>query len=103
MNYKKPSDCEGMADIRSAIDEIDYQIVNLLAERAQYVHTAAKFKSNKASVKAKDRVSAMLEKRRDWATNKDLSPDLVEKVYRTLVEAFIQEEMEQWESVSTNK
>ena len=39
---KKPENCENMNDIRSAIDEIDKDIVTKIALRAKYVSSAAK-------------------------------------------------------------
>lgn len=96
MRSNTPDQCKNMHDIRSEIDHIDQSIIRLLSERSGYVHAAAKFKQNTQAVKANDRVKAMLAQRREWAEGEGLSPDIVEKVYKTLVEAFIQEEMETW-------
>ena len=93
---KTPEQCEHMQDIRCEVDQIDRDIIRLLGQRYSYVKAAAKFKRSVDSVKARDRVSAMLQQRRLWAEEFGLSADMVEKVYTDLVNYFIHEEMERW-------
>lgn len=97
MTHRSPDQCRDMQDIRTEIDAIDRQIIALLGQRIGYVQAAAAFKTNAASVRAEERVNAMLAVRRQWAKDEQLPPDLVERVYRTLVEGFIQHEMNQWQ------
>jgi isochorismate pyruvate lyase len=40
----------------------------------------------------------MLEKRRIWAQEEGLNPDVIEKLYRDLVTYFIEEELNYWQS-----
>lgn len=94
---KKPQECNDMADIRAEIDQIDRQIINLIGDRFGYVKAAAKFKTTAASVKAPERLQAMLKERRDWAEAEGLHPDVIEKMYRDLVNYFITEEMHHWQ------
>jgi isochorismate pyruvate lyase len=42
----------------------------------------------------------MLEQCRIWAIEEGLSPDAIEKMYRDLVNHFINEEMSHWEKES---
>lgn len=91
-------DCPDMPSIRAHIDQLDKQIITLLAERFEYVKAAAKFKTSETSVKAPERVTAMLEKRRQWATEAGLDGDAIEKMYRDLVNHFIEQEMKSWQS-----
>ena len=97
-NSKEPQDCTGMSDIRAEIDKMDHDIIAMIGKRFQYVQAAAKFKTSETSVRAPERFSAMLEQRRTWATQHGLSPDAIEKMYRDLVNHFINEEMAQWKS-----
>lgn len=39
----------------------------------------------------------MLKKRQLWAKENNISPDFIEKLFTTMVEFFISEEMNQWE------
>ncbi|WP_245911914.1 isochorismate lyase [Brunnivagina elsteri] len=92
-----PEDCENISEIRYEIDQIDQQIIVLLGERFAYVKAASQFKTSEVSVKAEDRFNSMLEQRRIWAAEKGLNPDVVEKMYRDLVNYFINEELKSWQ------
>ncbi|MCY6491962.1 isochorismate lyase [Leptolyngbya sp. GGD] len=85
-----------MTEIRSEIDNLDRQVIQLLGQRFAYVKAAAKFKTDAASVKAPERFQSMLQQRRVWAEVEGLNPDAIEKLYRDLVNHFIQEELNQW-------
>ena len=96
--YISPEACTGMQDIRREIDSIDRKVIALLGQRFQYVIAASKFKTSETSVRAPERFTAMLEKRRVWAEEEGLNPDAIEKMYRDLVSHFIEEEMRRWKS-----
>jgi isochorismate pyruvate lyase len=93
---KHPNECENMADIRNEIDRIDRQIIGYIGNRYQYVKAAAKFKTDKTAVKAPERFAAMLLQRRKWAEEEKLSPEVIEKMYKELVNYFIAEELKEW-------
>lgn len=97
MTHRSPQQCRDMQDIRSEIDAIDRQIIALLGQRIGYVEAAAAFKRDASAVRADERVNAMIRVRRQWAEEEQLPPDLIEKMYRTLVDGFIQHEMTKWE------
>lgn len=94
---KQPQECNDMVDIRTEIDRIDRLIIYLIGERFGYVKAAAQFKTTAASVKAPERLQAMLQERRGWAEAEGLHPDVIEKMYRDLVNYFIAEEMHHWQ------
>ncbi|HEV3201218.1 MAG TPA: chorismate mutase [Bryobacteraceae bacterium] len=93
---KTPTDCNSLADVRSAIDHVDEQIVALLGLRADYVRSAARFKSSEAEVAAPERLAAMLQVRRAWAEREKLAPGFIERLYRDVVVYFIDREREHW-------
>ena len=95
---KTPTDCDSLGEVRAAIDHLDQQIVALLSLRADYVRSAAKFKSSEADVSAPGRLSSMIAQRREWARREGLDPDFIEKLYRDLVAYFIARELEHWKS-----
>lgn len=96
MAVKSSAECTCIQDIRAEIDRIDRQIVTLIGERAGYVQAAAKFKTSAADVRATGRFEAMLHQRRAWAEECDLDPDMIERLYRDMVNHFIQQEMMHW-------
>ena len=93
---KTPEECANIQEVREEIDRIDQEIIALIGRRYKYVKVAAKFKTSETSVKAPDRFAAMLQKRRIWAEEAGLDPDVIEKLYTDLVNHFIQEEMKKW-------
>jgi len=93
---KQPDQCENMTDIRAEIDRVDRQAIALLGQRFAYVKAASKFKTSEATVRAPERFQSMLQQRRIWAEEEGLNADVIEKMYRDLVEHFIQEEMKHW-------
>jgi chorismate mutase-like protein len=94
--HLEPEVCSGMDDIRREIDHIDRTIVSLIGRRAEYVVAAAKFKTSETSVRAPERFATMLVQRREWAVAEGLNPDVIEKLYRDLVQYFISEELQHW-------
>ncbi len=94
---KQPQDCQNIQEIRAAINSLDRDIINKLGKRFEYVKAAAKFKNNTEEVKAVDRFNSMLQQRRVWAEENNLHPDVIEKLYRDLVNYFINEELQYWE------
>lgn len=89
---------ENMADIRTEIDQLDRQVIALLGQRFAYVKAASKFKTSETSVRATERFEAMLQQRRAWAEEEGLNADAINKMYRDLVNHFIEEEMKHWRS-----
>lgn len=93
---KPPEDCSGIQEIREQIDIIDRETIDALSKRFQYVIAAARLKTGEADVKAPARFNAMLKQRREWAQESGLNPDIVEKLYRDLVNYFIDEELKHY-------
>ena len=93
---KQPQDCTSIQDIREAIDSLDRDIIHKFGIRFEYVKAAAKFKQNTEEVKAEERFNSMLQQRRTWAAEHNLNPDIIEQLYRDLVNYFINEELQHW-------
>ncbi len=90
---KAADQCANIQEIRDAIDRLDREIITLFGKRYEYVKAVVKFKTDEVSVKAQDRVVAMMQKRREWAEEVGMNPDVIEKLYRNLIDHFIQDEM----------
>ncbi|GAB4238770.1 MAG: chorismate mutase [Stanieria sp.] len=95
---KLPKECQNLQEIRTEIDRLDRDIINLLGQRFEYVKVASKFKTNENSVKAPERLKAMLKQRRIWAESAGLNPDVIEEMYQNLVNYFINEELQSWQN-----
>ena len=85
--------CTSIDDVRQRIDLIDREIVALLAQRGQWVTQAAAFKKTTDDVRAPARVEQVIAKVRTIATDVAASPEVVERVYRAMISAFIDQEL----------
>jgi tRNA-Thr(GGU) m(6)t(6)A37 methyltransferase TsaA len=83
-----------LAEARAAIDVIDTEVIRLLGNRADYVRQVANFKKTPEDVRAPTRYAEVMRRRRELAEAAGLNPDVVEGMYKLLVEYFIQEEIE---------
>lgn len=82
-------------EIRTAIDSLDARIVGLIAERQAWVVRAGEFKrgSTQDVVRAPARVDAVIAKVRALADENGAAPDVVERTYRAMIDAFIELEI----------
>jgi isochorismate pyruvate lyase len=87
------ADCKTIEEVRENINRIDREIVELISQRSSYVGQAAKFKKTTEDVKAPVRVEEIISKVRNLAVEKNLDPDIVEKIYRTMITCFIDYEL----------
>ena len=81
-------DCQTLDEVRTEIDRIDGEMVRLIGERAGYARQAGRFKPTAADVRAPARVEQVIARVRGLATDHGTDPDLVEEVYRTMIEAL---------------
>lgn len=93
-NALDPDNCRDLAEVRERIDVIDEDIVSLIARRSRLVKQAASFKKNAGEVAAPNRVEQIVQRVRAMAAQKGMEPDIVEVVYRRMIEGFIREELE---------
>lgn len=80
-------------ETRAAIDLIDTEVIRLLGNRADFVHQIMKFKQNADEVRAPNRYAEVMQRRRELAEAAGLNPDVIEGMYKLLVDNFIKEEM----------
>jgi len=90
---KTPQDCSNMADIRAAIDRIDEDLVRLFAQRATYIDRASEIKATvNLPARIGGRVEEVVANVRAHALTYGLPPDLVEKLWRRLIDWSIARE-----------
>ncbi|MFN4154785.1 MAG: chorismate mutase [Paracoccaceae bacterium] len=90
---RKPADCETMADIRAEIDRLDADLVRLFAERAAYIDRAAEIKAGvDLPARIGSRVEEVVANVRRHALTHGLPPELVEKLWRRLIDWSIARE-----------
>ncbi|WP_342024454.1 chorismate mutase [Arthrobacter citreus] len=91
-DHQRSTTCQ-LDNVRTAIDEIDEDIVALIWRRERLVRLAGPLKDNDAQVKAPERVEEVLEHVRTAAEAQDGDPTVVEATYRAMIDAFIDYEL----------
>ncbi len=92
---KKPEECKDIDEIRNSIDLLDAEIIRLLGERFKYVQEIVKYKNkDRDSIVAKERREQVIRTRRELAVENGLNPDIIEQIYKLLIDHFIDEELE---------
>lgn len=87
--------CETLQQARTQIDSIDQAITELIGLRQYYVDQAVRFKRTIQDVQSPERVEIVIEKIRELATKNGVDPLLMEKIYREMIQHFIQRELKE--------
>jgi isochorismate pyruvate lyase len=93
------TECKSLEEVRANIDRIDRQIVRLLSERGGYVKQAARFKKTAEDVKAPERAENVIANVRALAAELGADVLVTEKVYRTMISAFIGAELKEYNAL----
>lgn len=96
-------ECKNLNEVRENIDKIDEEIVKLIAKRSTYVTQAANLKKTTDDVRAPERVELIINKMRDLAKKNRLNPDVIEVVYRNMIDAFITLELKEYQDIADMK
>lgn len=94
------TECADLNEVRRQIDALDVQIVDLLSRRSRFVAQAARFKESPQAVVVPDRIEAIVAKVRGYAVGQDADPDLIEAIYRRMIDAYIAFEQEKWRDLN---
>jgi len=94
MSQRKAQDCSNMNEVRAEIDRIDGALVDLIAQRFDFVDRAWKLKSNPGEAYVPWRIQQVIDKVRARAEERDLPPELAEALWRQMIGWFVQYEEE---------
>ena len=96
---RSPQDCATMAEVRAAIDDLDRQIVALIARRFGYMDAAARIKPDRASVRDEARKAEVIAKVKAEARALGMDEQQIARLYDQLIEASISYEMDAFEKL----
>jgi len=81
--------CSTMEDVRRHIDALDDVLVPLLVTRGGYMTQAARIKKNATQVRDEERIEAIVARVRARTLKEGGEPDMIEAIYRSMMEAYI--------------
>ena len=96
---KLPDDCETMIEVRAGVDQIDRELVALLARRFGYMDAAARIKTDRNSVRDEARKAEVLDNVARAAEAAGLEPARLRAVWNELVEQSIAYETITWDAI----
>ncbi len=85
--------CSTLEEARAKIDEVDREIIKLIAKRNDYIKQIAHFKTSVEEVKAEDRINDVISRARAQAIELDLSPNLINDLYVRMIDAMVESEI----------
>jgi len=83
---KQPADCVDKCDIRTAIDALDEELLQLFARRQGYVRRMAQLKQHPDEAFDHDRIETMIAALKARAESLGLEGEQAESVWRTLID-----------------
>ena len=85
----KVKNCSNMQEVRAGVNALDDILVPLLVERSGYMTQAAKVKNNEDLVRDEARIQTIVDRVRPMAQAQGGNPDLMERLYRAMMECYI--------------
>ncbi len=91
-------ECNTMAEVRAGVDQVDRELIALLARRFAYMDAAARIKPERGHVRDETRKAAVIANARAAAETAGLPADAVAELWDRLVEASIAYELVQFDA-----
>ena len=91
---KSAAECETREDVRHEIDRLDTAMVDLLAERWQYVDRMWQIKNDASEAVVPWRIQVVIDRVRERSEEKGLPAELAEALWRQIIGWAIQYEEE---------
>jgi len=89
-------ECQTLDEVRTEVDKLDDEIVELIARRNAYIHQAVRFKQSVDEVKAEDRVNEVLQRVRHKALELGMSPNMITSLYTKMIDSMVESEIEEF-------
>ena len=99
MTVKDPQDCTTMAEVRAGVDDVDGQIIALIARRFGYMDAAARIKGDRSTVRDEERKAQVLAHVVNCADAAGLDRAVMVRMYNDLIEASIAHELRTFDAL----
>lgn len=87
--------CRDMREVRRGVDALDDILVPLLVQRSGFMTQAARVKADEILVRDEARIENVVEHVRRIAQEQGGPPDLIERLYRAMMEIYIDYEFKE--------
>ena len=93
--------CTTLEEARKKIDEVDEEIIKLIAKRNDYIKQIAHFKTSVDEVKAEERINDVISRARQQAIALGLSPNLINDLYVRMIDAMVESEIAEFNNAKS--
>ena len=83
-----------MQDLREELDLLDNKLIVLISKRFKLIEQAAIIKNDETKIRDNERLESIISRLRDLAEENSISADIVEKLWRFIIELSIDLEKE---------
>tara|TARA_B100000242_G_scaffold115823_1_gene80898 strand:- start:240 stop:509 length:270 start_codon:yes stop_codon:yes gene_type:complete len=83
-----------MQDLREELDLLDNKLIVLISKRFKLIEQAAIIKNDETKIRDNERIESIISRLRDLAEENSISADIVEKLWRFIIELSIDLEKE---------
>ena len=94
-----PAECTDMTHVRAGVDDVDRQVVALLARRFGYMDAAARIKPERSAVRDEWRKADVKAKVDAAAAAAGVDRALMARLYEDLIETSIAHELDRWDFI----
>lgn len=105
IKHEKTEKCEDLNCVRKHIDEINKEIISLLAKRMEYVNLAGeiKLKNNIATAYDKKRSDQVVDTAEEFGKSKGLPEGFTKSVFQVIVDKSAENEQKNMDQVKVKK
>jgi len=88
--------CNSLEEVRTQIDILDTELVELISKRSHYIRQAASFKNSVDEVKAEDRVEFILQSGRQKAIELGINPNMISELFTLMINEMVEMEISEF-------
>ena len=88
--------CNSLEEVRTEIDVLDNQLVELISQRSHLVKQAASFKNSVDEVKAKDRIDFIMQRVRHLAIEEGINPNMISELFTIMIDEMVEMEISEF-------
>ena len=88
--------CNSLDEVRSEIDVLDTQLVELISKRSHMIRQAAGFKNSVDEVKAADRIEFILQRSRHKAIELGINPNMISELFTIMIDEMVEMEISEF-------
>lgn len=82
-----------LEEVRTEIDKLDNQLVELISARSHLIRSVATFKDSVEDVKADERIEYIMQKVRHKAIEAGVSPNMISELFTIMIDDMVETEI----------